>query len=209
MTITRLIIARHGNTFNKEDTPTRLGARTDIPLVESGKDQAKKIGLFLKKNNLLPDAIYTSHLIRTKETAQIAIDQTGYKFPIYPLDIFNEIDYGVDENKTEEHVVNRIGKQAIKDWDDKAIVPNGWEFNPTDTIKHWIDFASHIKTDDEGGSVLVVTSNGIARFSPHITGDFEGFRKNHKIKLSTGALSIFEYDSDTNKWSCIKWNFKP
>ena len=28
---TRLIIARHGNTFEKGQTPTRVGGRTDLP----------------------------------------------------------------------------------------------------------------------------------------------------------------------------------
>ena len=45
----KLIIARHGNTFNKGETPTRVGSRTDIPLVDSGKEQAKLIGEYLVK----------------------------------------------------------------------------------------------------------------------------------------------------------------
>ncbi len=209
MTITTLVIARHGNTFDKADIPTRVGARTDIPLVKSGKEQAARIGKLLKESNILPDSVYSSHLLRTKETAQIAIEQTGYKLPIYPLDIFNEIDYGPDENKTEDEVISRIGKEAIEKWDKEAIVPDGWNFKPEDTIKHWKDFASHIAKDDAGGHILVVTSNGIARFAPYITGDFQGFSKENNIKMSTGAISIFEHDSDTGKWECKRWNFKP
>ena len=38
---TRLIIARHGNTFDAGDIPTRVGRRTDLPLVASGEAQAK------------------------------------------------------------------------------------------------------------------------------------------------------------------------
>ncbi|HAO37083.1 MAG TPA: histidine phosphatase family protein, partial [Hyphomonas sp.] len=36
----RLIIVRHGNTFDKGDTVTRVGGRTDLPLSASGLAQA-------------------------------------------------------------------------------------------------------------------------------------------------------------------------
>ncbi len=47
--MTKLIIIRHGNTFNPDQTPLRVGAGTDIPLVTSGREQAKNIGLWLTK----------------------------------------------------------------------------------------------------------------------------------------------------------------
>ncbi len=208
--MTTLIITRHGNTFNAEDTPTRVGARTDLPLVESGQAQARKIGAWLKENNLYPEVTYCSALQRTKETATIALATLGYNQPVFPLEIFNEIDYGPDENKTEDHVIERIGAQAIKDWDAQAIVPDGWDFNPQQCITNWKNFATQILNDNQSDAddvVLVVTSNGIARFAPHLTGDFEEFADNNKIKLSTGALAVLKYQD--NKWIIKDWNIKP
>ena len=49
---TRLIIARHGNTFTKDQTPTRVGGRTDLPLGES--ERGTNIGKYLKLKNMLP-----------------------------------------------------------------------------------------------------------------------------------------------------------
>ena len=109
--MTKLIIARHGNTFGPEDTPTRVGACTDLPLVESGRAQAQKLGTYLKDNDLIPEITYSSQLKRTIETATIALKQTSFPQPVFPLDIFNEIDYGVDENQTEDKVITRIGEQ--------------------------------------------------------------------------------------------------
>ena len=47
--VTRILIARHGNTFTKDQTPTRVGRHTDLPLVEkelsykiTGKDKKNK-----------------------------------------------------------------------------------------------------------------------------------------------------------------------
>ena len=204
--MTQLIIARHGNTFNPEDTPTRVGARTDLPLVEGGRRQAINIGLWLKDQKIVPDVIYSSSLRRTIETAEIAIAQTPWPHPVYPLDIFNEIDYGPDENKPEEDVIARIGDQAIKDWDEKAVPPPGWIVNPDQIIQNWKDFAAHA-LNEEQDSVMVVTSNGIARFAPHILPDYESFAAENKIKLSTGALAVFEHEK--GEWKCKLWNFRP
>ena len=205
--MTTLIIARHGNTFGPDDTPTRVGARTDLPLVDTGYAQAEAIGHYLSKNRLIPDVIYASHLKRTYQTAQAAIKASGVTNPIFQLDIFNEIDYGPDENKTEKEVVARIGEQAIKDWNEKAVVPDGWIVNPTQIIRNWESFAEQICVHNDNETVLVVTSNGIARFAPHITGDFDGFAAKNKIKLGTGALAIFRHEND--RWRITDWNIKP
>lgn len=204
--MTTLIIARHGNTFNPEDTPTRVGARTDLPLVESGKKQAVRLGQWLKDHALYPEVTYCSELQRTQETAKIALKTLGYAQPIFPLSIFNEIDYGVDENLTEDKVIARIGAQAIKDWDEKAIIPDGWKFDPKQCIEDWKNFAQHI-IDDKQDVIFVVTSNGTARFAPHTAGNFQEFAKNHTIKLSTGALGILEFKN--NQWIVKDWNIKP
>lgn len=205
--MTTLIIARHGNTFGPGDTPTRVGARTDLPLVESGQEQARMIGRWLRENRNIPDVVYASELRRTQETASIAIKESGISNPVYTLDIFNEIDYGPDENKPEAEVIARIGEQAIKDWDEQAIVPDGWQVDPQAVITNWHNFADQVRAHDDNETVLVVTSNGIARFAPHILGDFEGFTANHTIKLSTGALAVFTYENGA--WTAQEWNMKP
>lgn len=204
--MTTLIIARHGNTFDKGETPRRVGARTDLPLSESGRVQALALGHWLKQSGLYPEAVYSSELQRTKETAQIALAEAGYKEPVFPLAIFNEVDYGPDENLPEDAVIARLGTQALKDWDERAIVPQGWAFDPDRCIKDWQNFARHI-VEDEQDCVMVVTSNGIARFAPHITGDFEGFIAAHKLKISTGAVCVLEYLDE--RWHVRDWNIRP
>ena len=230
--MTTLIIARHGNTFGPEYTPTRVGARTDLPLVDSGQEQARAIGRYLRDNRLIPDVVYASALQRAQDTAKIAIKESGVTNPIFTLDIFNEIDYGPDENKTEDEVIARIGKDEIAAWDENGTPPDGWIVDPDQIIQNWIDFAGqitkHCHPEQREGSDapimqdeldpsldlvqddevhMVVTSNGIARFAPHITGDFDGFRAQNNIKLSTGALAILKYSPVG--WTVQDWNIKP
>jgi 2,3-bisphosphoglycerate-dependent phosphoglycerate mutase len=161
----------------------------------------------LSQNRMIPDVVYCSNLQRTQETARIAVKSSGVTNPVYPLDIFNEIDYGPDENQTEETVIARIGAQAITDWDEHAKVPDGWAVDPAEVTQNWVDFAEQIAAHDDEETVLVVTSNGIARFAPHITGDFEGFRAKHSLKLSTGALGILSHNGE--KWDILDWNIRP
>lgn len=204
--MTRLIIARHGNTFTKGETPRRVGARTDIPLTIEGREQARQIGAWLKAQDLLPEVTYCSNLQRTRETAELAIKASGYAQPVYPLAMFDEIDYGPDEDKEEADVIARVGQSTMDEWDSQAIVPPGWAFDPAKTIQDWRGFAQHIVEDDQD-IVLVVTSNGIARFAPYITGDFEAFARTHPLKISTGAICVLEHSD--GQWHVRHWNVKP
>ena len=86
--MTTLIIARHGNTFGPDDTPTRVGLHTDLPLVEEGREQARAIGHYLRDNQMIPDVVYSSVLQRTTETAEIAVKESGVTNPVFQLEIF-------------------------------------------------------------------------------------------------------------------------
>jgi probable phosphoglycerate mutase len=207
--MTKLIIVRHGNTFNKGDVITRVGGRTDLPLVESGILQATKAGELLKSKKIKIEAAYSAPLKRTMQTAKGILHALGEdNLLIEPLCDFTEIDYGVDENKPDNEVIARIGEKALQDWNEKAIVPNGWNVNPEKIIQTWINRSEKIASSSK--NTLIVSSNGIIRFSPHITGDFKFFSQEHDIKVSTGAICIFEYQSNalSGKWVCTDWNIK-
>jgi len=208
MTVTRLIIARHGNTFNAGETVRRVGL-TDLPLVESGLEQGRMIGRYLQSDNIIPDILFVSELKRTQQTAIEAMKILNVSLQMHALQGFNEIDYGLDENQPEENVVLRLGKNALKAWDEDAVVPQGWKVNPDQIIAHWKKFVADIAVDYLGKNILVVTSNGIARFAPHITGAFEAFRARYPLKIATGAVCVFEKAHQAASWECRAWNLKP
>ena len=196
-----LIIARHGNTFRSGETPTRVGAKTDLPLVE--EERARGIGKYLKKNGYAPTKIYAAPLKRTMETAKLAAEELEFEGTVEPLNDFTEIDYGPDENKTEDEVIARIGQDAIDLWNAKAIVPNGWKVDPEKLANVWKDFAASIK---DGETVLAVSSNGVIRFAPHITADYDAFCAEHDIKVATGGVCILVFENGV--WTAKEWNVK-
>lgn len=203
---TTLLIARHGNTFGPGDVVTRLG-KTDLPLVESGRKQGRFLGRYLVQHNVMPDVIFTSALQRTQQTADEAEAEMGIRLPRHALEIFNEIDYGPDENKPEEQVRARLGEAALKAWDEQAIAPDGWHVDPQQIMRAWQGFADGILKTYAGKTVLVVTSNGIARFAPILTGDMEGFKQRRGLKIATGALCVF--CNENERWICEAWNIRP
>lgn len=204
---TTLIIARHGNTFAPGDTPTRVGARTDLPLVASGELQGKKLGLYLRHVDIRPHVVFASRLKRSYDMARIALQTLGHDVPIRVEGQFDEIDYGPDENKTDDEVIARIGAQALADWNERAKVPAGWQVQPDVIIHNWLAFGERCRHDFAGQTILVVTSNGIARFAPYLTGDFAAFTRQYDIKIATGALCHLRERG--GQWVIEQWNLKP
>lgn len=220
-----LIIARHGNTFRKGETPTRVGSHTDLPLVE--EERGRGIGLYLKKQGLIPTRILAAPLQRTMGTAALAAEAMGSPCPVQPDARFIEVDYGPDENKSEEETKKRLGTaiaetrgiapgslspeqleqlgaEAIDQWNAEAIVPPGWKVDVQQIRRNWEALASEV---EEGETLLCVSSNGTIRFAPCITGDYEGFCATHDIKVPTGGVCIFTSDSGSG-WICREWGTK-
>lgn len=202
-----LIICRHGNTFTPEQEPRRIGRDTDMPLTQQGLIQAETLGCYLAEKSLIPDLVYSSNLKRTYDFALRALEVMEKSAEIRKKDLFDEISYGPDENKTEKEVVERIGSEAIDLWNRHAIPPQGWDANPESIKRGWMDFADDLAKNHPDEIVMVVTSNGVGRFAPYITGDYEDFRRTHSIKLKTGAFGIFEYDGFN--WHVMEWNTRP
>lgn len=200
-----LLIARHGNTFDKGDTVLRVGKNTDLPLSTSGQQQAKNLGRYLKQHHPTIDRVIVSQLQRTQQTATLALGEMNLVHELEIRSMFDEIDYGVDEGQPETKVIARIGEQALKDWETSAIVPNGWQVNVDEIIQSWKTLAKNLLASyEKPTTILIVTSNGIARFAPYITHDFTSFSKQYDIKMKTGALSCFQFEENT--WQVKYWN---
>ncbi len=202
---TTLLIARHGNTFSKGQTPTRVGKHTDLPLVESGLQQARRLAIHLNEHDLIPDRIFTSQLLRTQQMAETINHALGTEIETTAEEMFDEVDYGPDENKPETDVIARIGQAAIDAWDKNATVPQGWKVNPNEIIEHWKAFGKVCESRYKDKTVLAITSNGIARFAPHLTGSFDAFDQD--IKIATGALCALQ--NVNGEWNIMEWNVRP
>jgi broad specificity phosphatase PhoE len=153
------VIVRHGNTFAAGEAPRRIGLSIDIPLVDSGRAQARALGeLFAWGAGF--DRILAGPLVRTQETARLIAAAQRRAPAIETVDWLAEIDHGPDEGLTEDAVLARIGHAALAAWDEQAVPPDGWIVDADRRIAAWGELL-HRAT----GRIAIVTSNGAARFA--------------------------------------------
>ena len=192
-------IVRHGNTFEPGEPPRRIGARTDLPLVASGHAQARALGRALHGF----DRALAAPLLRTRETAQAILAAQPDAPAIEHADWLTEIDHGPDEGATEDAVLARIGHDALVAWDAEARVPDGWIVDAERRLAGWRDLWAH-----GAGRVLIVTSNGAARFA--LRSDAVLQRQAAalpSLKLRTGAYGVIARGSDGLR--LLDWDRRP
>lgn len=193
----RIFIVRHGDTFASSAEARRVGARTDIPLVDSGRAQAARLGQWFAGAVSPIQRILCSPLQRARETAEAVAAATGR-----PIDgtreWLGEIDHGPDEGKPEAEVVERVGREALARWDEAAVAPDGWIVDADARIAAW---RAYFAEAGEGADILV-TSNGAARFALLAAGLPLG-----ALKLRTGAFGEFVIEEGVV--SLVRWDTRP
>ena len=197
-----LYVVRHGNTFDAGDVVTRVGGRTDLPLSASGRVQAAALAAHFEGARFA--AALASPLERTRATARAILSRRTDSPALLIRSFLREIDYGPDENQPEEAVIARLGAAALKAWDEDGTPPEGWIVDPAAIRSGWSALLQEIAGLPADANVLVVTSNGTARFLPDVVDEAPAGLDR---KLKTGAWGEVLLDG---KSSLIKdWNCRP
>jgi broad specificity phosphatase PhoE len=97
-----ILLVRHGQSEGNRDE--KLQGSSDMPLTDLGREQAQRLGGWLRDRELGCDASYCSPLKRAKETAQIVARLAGYPAPEELADVA-EIHAGNLENMSREEIV--------------------------------------------------------------------------------------------------------
>jgi len=146
--VTRLVLVRHGETdWNRA---RRVQGRTDIPLNETGRTQARRTAAALAGQRW--DAIYASPLSRAYETARIMAESLGLAAPEV-RDALTERNYGEAEGLTGQEVEARFPG---------SIDVPGRE-RRSHAVVRAIPALEDIAEEHPGGRVLVVTHGGLIR----------------------------------------------
>ena len=198
----RIIVCRHGNTFDKGETVTRVGGRTDLPLSVSGRAQAEALAQHFAGTHFA--AAYSSALQRTRETAAAILGTDPAAPALDVLPFLTEVDYGPDENQPETAVEARIGKPALEAWDEENLVPDGWQVDVAGIREGWASLLRAAAKMPEDASLLVVTSNGVARFLPDLVDETPAGLDR---KLKTGAWGNVVCGGGHSR--ITEWNRRP
>lgn len=199
-----LYIARHGNTFECGDTVRRVGRRTDLPLSSSGAAQAQRLGEHFNDRGLIITQLFAAPLKRTQQTAAAIVAQLSVRPTIQQEQRLLEIDYGPDENQPEAQVIARVGAVAMQRWNDDAIPPPDWNVDPDAIIADWKILLARVGKLRFDDVVLVITSNGIARFALDAADETPATIPR---KLRTGAYG--RIDINNNRAVVTQWDIRP
>jgi broad specificity phosphatase PhoE len=159
----KAVLARHGTTnWNVEK---RYLGHTDIPLNETGRNEARQMGLELSEVPL--DAIYSSDLRRAFETAQIVRDEilsaAGKLHEVITDSRLREMHFGMIEGMSYEEAM-LLDSVSVTAWYDQmeTIPPPGGTESALQVQERVVDFMNEI--GQKGFQrVLIVTHGGTIR----------------------------------------------
>lgn len=202
-----IVIVRHGNTFETDEAPRRIGALTDIPLTAKGIEQAEALGIHFAQNGWQFERLLVSPLSRTRQTAEHILTHQDRLLLPEVSDFLREIDHGPDENLEESLVLDRIGQQALNEWEKHGKVPAGWRIDTEVLIASWRALFEHVVR--EPVDTLLVTSNGAARFA--LLADAALAQQASKLgtlKLPTGGFGVIEM-GEGGDLRLASWGLRP
>jgi probable phosphoglycerate mutase len=185
--MTRIGIIRHGSTaWNKEG---RAQGSSDIPLDDDGLSQAQALGERLSKEKW--DLIYSSNLLRAKQTAETLGKYIGINDIEYDNRI-REIGGGQIEGTTEDERIAKWGKN----WRELDL---GIESSEAGTSRA-LSFIEDIANKHTNKNILVVSHGSLIRhllkgLIPHV--NTEEHLKN---------TSLTKVTKTTGTWECELYN---
>src|SRR3954467_11233301 len=117
-----LVLLRHGqSTWNAENLFTGW---VDVPLSETGEQEARRGGELLREAGLLPDVVHTSLLRRAISTANLALDVADrHWIPVRRDWRLNERHYGALQGKNKKQTLEQFGEEQFMLWRRSFDVP--------------------------------------------------------------------------------------
>lgn len=202
----RLILARHGNTFEAGETPVWVGAREDYPLTIKGEDQSRAIGAALKTAGIVPARIIAGPLKRTREGAALAAKACGFDGAVEIDERLKEIDYGVWGGRSDADIAKNWGAHAIEAWRERSEVPHGAGWTPDPQAIEAQARAVLVDVAQAGdGIVLLISSNGILRYFHRLIAGAGARPEDAKVK--TGHMGAARLTGGA--WTLDFWNLPP
>lgn len=202
-----LILARHGNTFESDQTPTWVGSETNLPLTAKGETQGQAIADMIVRDYAPVSAIVAGPLIRTKRFAEILEKAVNNTHVIDER--LCEINYGLWENKSSDEIRKLYGDTIVDGWEKDGTWPKGMHWAPSkekllSNIQSLLEEQHKELTQRVQHNRVLFTSNGILRFVyTHLTGK----PPSPEAKVKPGNYCILE--PTEHGWDIIEWNKKP
>lgn len=199
----RIYLIRHGESVGNA-MGIHQGQKNDFPLSELGKKQANSLKKRFEDLNI--DAVYSSDLIRAKETAEI-ISKSKNLTPITD-ERLRERDFGLigEEKNIMEAWNNYLEQEIQKGIDPKEVTPINGESdkNHFDRVN---SFFKDLRKNHKKEDVIIVVAHGGT--NKVVFGVIEHFPLNEMYKTPQGNCCVNELIFEDGKWevrsiNCMK-----
>ncbi|MFC1789555.1 2,3-bisphosphoglycerate-dependent phosphoglycerate mutase [Patescibacteria group bacterium] len=208
--MSKLILLRHLQ--SKWNLENRFTGWVDIPLSKNGVDSAGQVAKKLSEEKI--DVVYTSPLVRNKDTASLILKNLGEKvvfinpgekisskedsLPIFVSPALNERNYGELQGLDKDEMKKKYGEEQIHQW------RRGFDQTPPkgeslkDVLKRVLLLYQNCIEEDlkEGKNVLVVAShNSLRALVKHI----EQISEQDIINLEIPTATVIKYEFEWPK----------
>lgn len=175
----RVSLIRHGLT--DWNVARRMQGRTDIPLNDFGRDQAKEAAQQLADGPAF-DAIVTSPLLRARETAEIIADRLG-------IDTVSEAPGLIERSFGEAEGLDV--EAANERWPD--FLAAGMEPDAA-VVERGLDTLDGLAGTHAGGNVLAVSHGAFIR---HLLAEISGVPRRYIPRIKNVAVSRLRLDGSS------------
>ncbi|MBN1960076.1 MAG: histidine phosphatase family protein [Deltaproteobacteria bacterium] len=217
-----LYIVRHGNTFGDDQEGGKrvfmAGCNQNIPLVASGRAQARAFAQYLEKVASHPTAIYASHLLRTWEFASIIreyfFNQHKFEISLYRDERLLELDYGdwagLTTDGEHNEIIAKFGLDAWQAWQQQRVFhnfpPHNWRITEIEVKNNIIGFTNDIieRYNDNDVVIAVGSQGSLYYFNALLDAQMQNLQVTERLRIKTGNFCKLVYD--TGYWRLIEWN---
>ncbi len=213
-----LVLLRHGQSvWNAENLFTGW---VDVPLSETGEQEARRGGELIREAGLLPDVLHTSLLRRAISTANLALDACDrHWIPVRRDWRLNERHYGALQGKDKKQTLEEFGEEQFMRWrrsydEPPPAIERGSEFDQSgdpryaadevpateclaDVVARFLPYwESAVVPDLRAGKVVLLAAHGnsLRALVKHLDGisdaDIVG------LNIPTGIPLRYELDDD-------------
>jgi 2,3-bisphosphoglycerate-dependent phosphoglycerate mutase len=213
-----LVLLRHGQSaWNAENLFTGW---VDVPLTETGEQEARRGGELLREAGLLPDVVHTSLMRRAISTAHLALDACDrHWIPVKRDWRLNERHYGALQGKDKKQTLAEFGEEQFMLWRRSYDTPPpdievGSEFDQSgdpryagitvprteclkDVVERFLPYwTSAVVPDLHAGKVVLLAAHGnsLRALAKHLDGisdaDIAG------LNIPTGMPLRYDLDDD-------------
>lgn len=191
--MSKLYLQRHlKSQWNLEN---KFTGWTDVPLCKEGIESAKNVAE--KISGLKIDKIYTSPLIRNRETVSLILKNLGEeKLPVIVDKALDERNYGELQGLNKDEVKKQYGEEKVRLWRRSFdVAPPGGE-SLKDVCKRTTPFFKKFVEKDlkNGKNVLIVASHNslraIVKYVENIPDE-----KIIDVELAFGSLTKYNFDA--------------